>query len=665
MPFRAQWDASSGLHSSNLPIFSSIINIEDNFFPDACILKNVATLLYSSIATLFLLITHSLLFGQVDSIVPLEEIHVSATRIHQHATGSMVQSINLESLDAPYASLAEMLSEEAGVYVKNYGPGSLATSSIRGGSAGHTLVLWNGLALQNPMLGLLDLALIPASNIEEVTLQRGGNSALSGSGAIGGVISLNNHIPTDPVLLKGRSILGAFGLLRQDISMQVRHKSISSSTKINFQRADNDFPIDIDHATPGQRQINAGIQLFGLQQDLSWKINGSDRLTIHFWHQQTRRDIPPTTTQNGSQAFQEDLSSRVMLDWQRLKKFRVYHGKIAYFFGEIDFQDPMISLVANSRFHTILGDMGSEWHFSQHHKLYLGVLLTSSTADAPALSDHPSEFRSAAIASYQWSKDKWKAQVSARQTRFDNRWAPLIPQIGLEYNLSPQISLLGRLSRNFRLPTLNDRYWQPGGNPKLAPEQGWSAEATIRYDKTWHIYRLQSSMTTFSRSIRNWILWRPLTGSSFWSPENIAKVWSRGIEWRASLKVQLSQFMVTLNLGYDYLKSTNQIGLSHPKIDVGSQLIYTPSHQANFSTQMKWRSWYARYDHRFYGKTSGINDNISSYEVADIKLGCRIGRDQKINLFFEIQNIWDQTYVVIERRPMPGTSYQAGISFKI
>jgi len=71
--------------------------------------------------------------------------------------------------------------------------GSIATSAIRGASAGHTVVVWNGLALQSPMLGLLDLSMLPSGLVDEVSIQYGGQSTLWGSGAIGGVIHLNNQ----------------------------------------------------------------------------------------------------------------------------------------------------------------------------------------------------------------------------------------------------------------------------------------------------------------------------------------------------------------------------------------------------------------------------------------------------------------------------------------
>ena len=134
------------------------------------------------------------LVAQVADTIDIEAVEVKGFLPRGTTQGAITQSwstTNLEKL--PATNLAELLAQEAGVYIKSYGLGSLATSSVRGGSAGHTLVLWNGIPIQSPMLGLLDLSLLPISFSESISLQKGGNGANWGSGAIGGTISLKNE----------------------------------------------------------------------------------------------------------------------------------------------------------------------------------------------------------------------------------------------------------------------------------------------------------------------------------------------------------------------------------------------------------------------------------------------------------------------------------------
>ena len=151
--------------------------------------------------------------------------------------------MNTEKLNSlPAQNLGELLNTESGTFIKTYGSGSLATSSIRGGSAGHTLVLWNGFSLQSPVLGLLDLSLLPLSSAEEISLQKGGNSALWGSGAIGGVIALNNKSDfNNKIFTNIKSTFGSFGNFNQEVKFGFGNSRVQSVTKLIHQQGENDF----------------------------------------------------------------------------------------------------------------------------------------------------------------------------------------------------------------------------------------------------------------------------------------------------------------------------------------------------------------------------------------------------------------------------------------
>lgn len=58
----------------------------------------------------------------------------------------------------PMASMAEWLGRENGVFIKNYGPGNIATITQRGLGAAHTAVLWHGLNIQNNTLSTIDFS---------------------------------------------------------------------------------------------------------------------------------------------------------------------------------------------------------------------------------------------------------------------------------------------------------------------------------------------------------------------------------------------------------------------------------------------------------------------------------------------------------------------------
>ena len=71
-------------------------------------------------------------------------------------------------------------------------------SFFRGTPAAYTQLLWNGIPLNSLTTGIVDLGLFPTDIFSEIKLNSGGNSTLSGSGAIAGSIQLNNSLDFNP-----------------------------------------------------------------------------------------------------------------------------------------------------------------------------------------------------------------------------------------------------------------------------------------------------------------------------------------------------------------------------------------------------------------------------------------------------------------------------------
>jgi len=132
-----------------------------------------------------------------DTLIHLDETEVAAPRYRTFSAGHSILQADSTAL-ARYSQngLDHLLSRQTGIFIKNYGPGILATSSLRGGSAGQTALVWNGFSLQSPATGQTDLALIPVFFTDDAGVQYGGGSALWGSGSMGGAIHLNNNRPS-------------------------------------------------------------------------------------------------------------------------------------------------------------------------------------------------------------------------------------------------------------------------------------------------------------------------------------------------------------------------------------------------------------------------------------------------------------------------------------
>ena len=245
------------------------------------------------IIIIFWIFSWSLSIAQVDTSVVLDDILLSVPNIR---TEDQLREQVIDK-DGITGSVAQSIEQATNTYIKNYGVGSLATLSIRGGSAGQSLVLWNGLPLHSPMLGLLDLSLIPNNVTESTSISKGGNSSLWGSGAVSGVVSMeSNKVKNHTVALQ--SSVGSFGYMSHDASIHLNAKKWHFTSKYAHESADRDFEYSVSSTLPRRRQENARYNRNHFMQDIYYDINSRNQLSAHIWSYRASTEIPPTTVQS-------------------------------------------------------------------------------------------------------------------------------------------------------------------------------------------------------------------------------------------------------------------------------------------------------------------------------------------------------------------------------
>lgn len=606
--------------------------------------------------------------GQSDSIRVLDEVRIEATQHRESGVGSQIIRWDKDALSAlAFASIADLLENESNTFIKSYGLGSLATSSIRGGSAGHSLMLWNGIPISSPMLGQLDLSLLPINAAEEVYLEKGGNSVNWGSGAIGGVIGMNNKADfQNSFELSNSNFIGNWGQLGQNIGLKLGNDKFQSQSKFAQVQAQNDFQYLPAPGLEEVRQSNAALFQRNFLQDLYWKPGKRHQLGLHYWQQFSDREIPPTLVQNRSLAHQDDLSLRLMMDWKYVGNKNKSEVKAAFFDEKLNYFDDLISFASESRFKTYWFDAQHQYALSALQSLSIGTTGNYTEAWSGGYRNGRTEWRSAVFASWKYNSQRLGIQLGVRQQWIAERRIAPIPHVGMQFHFSPSWQAKMKVSRNFRAPTLNDRFWSPGGNPDLEAESGWSEELSFAFKKEKNTVLLESSLTVFNRQIDNWIMWTIKRGENFWSAQNINRVWSRGIEPRFSMTYHRPQFSLKLKGAYDFVLSTNQIALGRPSIAAGEQLFYTPRHQAFSLLKINYKQVSMSYRHHFASESKGINEEVPAFQTADANISYRWSKSiLSGSIDFRVQNIWDARYFIIERRIMPGRNFRLGINFTL
>ena len=111
---------------------------------------------------------------------PIKEIGTQLTKLD-----SVVLKENIA------LSVADVLTFNSSIYVKNYGRATLSTVAFRGTSASHTQVSWNGMKINNPMLGMTDFSMIPSYFVDDAMLLHGTSSVNETGGGLGGAVKLS------------------------------------------------------------------------------------------------------------------------------------------------------------------------------------------------------------------------------------------------------------------------------------------------------------------------------------------------------------------------------------------------------------------------------------------------------------------------------------------
>ena len=172
----------------------------------------------------------------------LKEAKVTASR-DTRGVGSAVTVFATPALRENISvSLSDILAYNSSVFVKQSGRASLSTVSFRGTSSSHTQVLWNGMKINSPMLGMTDFSMIPSFLADNASLLHGPASLAEASGGLGGAVSLKTGArPDDGWGLEYVQGFGSFLTADEYLKVSYGGRRFSSSTRAVVSSSRNDF----------------------------------------------------------------------------------------------------------------------------------------------------------------------------------------------------------------------------------------------------------------------------------------------------------------------------------------------------------------------------------------------------------------------------------------
>lgn len=606
-----------------------------------------------------------------DTAMNLPPVNITSKYISNTVAGKKTDVIDSLRIEMnPSSTLSDLLQMHAAAIVKSYGPGSLSTLSLRGTSATHTDISWHGITLNQVSSGSIDFSLIPSQLFSGMSINRNGYNEDNYRPAVGGVVTLdnrNNYYPHNNILTSLTT--GSHGLLSHFTRVNAGNSFIRTSTSIYFQENKNNYTYT-DYSGKEKNLENAMVTGSGFMQDIYLDLERSGKFSYSVWYQDNQREVPGSMISNPGTSERFDKSLRSVMEWEKTGGNYTIMARQAYIIDWFRYSDIYIpSSLINSKVY--LSTLQLTKKISKNFRLNSGLSNEFSKATGNNYEMNRDRNISSLYASFtgQMFEGRLNTSTIARiETDFIHD-PVMLYSAGLTGKILPKLQSRISFTRTIHQPSFNDLYWVPGGNPGLKPEKAVSAETGLDYyihGKTGKFTSVLSA-TMFSSSISDWIQWIP--GEGFWSPENVTRVWSRGIESSCNIDIKFNSHSLALKIGYSYILSTNEESTMANDEALNKQLIYLPNHKATVQTDLQLKKWIFSAGSQFTGKSYVSSDNkyfLPDYFIMDLTINREIiDKKIKLNLLAGISNLFNEKYQVVQHYPMPGREFRLTLMCKL
>jgi vitamin B12 transporter len=605
--------------------------------------------------------------------IKIQEVVITRKQISSEQPGFKFYDIDsVRQEDYSLSSLTELLHEATPLFIKNYGSGGSATSSFRGTSAGHTQVSWNGININDPMLGQSDFSLIPSGMIDNIMVSFGGASMDLGSGAIGGIINLENEaVWVNMTLIDALAGVGSYGRYSALIKARTGGQNFHSVTKAYIATSNNNFHYLDNSALPVPelkiRENNETSQK-GFMQEFYLR-KSENVLSARIWYQSASRNLPGSTQYGYAGEKQYDESFRSQVNYDGVRGANEFFATAAFMLGNLNYKSELFMTDSRNKTNTYVIKGGLTIPMGEYSRL---KIILNDELNEITSNNYSSIVRrnnaNLTVSAERKKGRRFGAVVLLRETLDNNHF--LLPDFstGLEYRLfrGEEHYLKLNISRNSKIPSLNDQFWNPGGNPGLRNEYAYSFEAGYKLNQILSPgLSIYAEANYFNNYIRDLIQWHP-GDSYFWVADNIGSVNTTGTESSACLKYKSGVLSVNINADYSFTRAW-QIEDEAP-VNKGKQLIYIPKNQASSSVHVFYGNFYSIWTTGFTGRIYTTNDNsefLDHYTINSFTAGAKlIIKENSIDLRFKIENMFDVSYQSVAFYPQPGRSYFLTFSYQ-
>jgi len=605
--------------------------------------------------------------------VALDEVVVSATRRLSKLDGipafaSVVSSNQVKSNTATDAG--ELLTSSGLLQVADYGIGSLSSVSLRGSSYEQVLVLVDGERVNSSLSGGADFDNIPVNSVDRIEIVRGGQSALYGADAMGGIINIITK-RSDSDKFNTWSKIGFFGSFAWGAEFGKKIGALSALVSFSQDKSDGDFQY-FDKWNRLRIRENAQFSKRDVSGRLDYQFSNA-KLAISGTHYYADKGDPGPIGQFNKEAFKEDKSSSLLVNYEHkpLDNFSYklkLHGKDT----SLHYANPAgpYKIDDTHKSKSVGGELQTQLYLADSSPLTTGFSLrqedVSSTAvgtrERNTISGYIQQELALSIPPNPVKLRKITLFPALRWDNYSDFDAGVSPKFGFlaKFFDGANLAFKGSVGKSYRAPALNDLFWPEDafakGNPNLKPEHSFGFEFGFNYV----LPRVRGSVAYFQSNVEDRIQWSPKQGGK-WTPDNLTEANIRGIEAEAdSRMLKFKDFALNLSTSFTFLRAQDKRE---------RQLLYQPTFSANYGFRIAYKSLWTQLEGLYNSRRYYTRENtkwLEPFLAHNIRWGYEksILSETKLSVILELRNAFDVSYQLMADYPLPGREWRLKIDLE-
>ncbi|MGY0391403.1 TonB-dependent receptor plug domain-containing protein [Bizionia sp. KMM 8389] len=538
----------------------------------------------------------------------LDSVVITSSRIdlpfkENSRTVTIITSSDIKN--SATTNVADLLQQVAGVDVRRRGAdGTQADLYIRGGSFDQTLLLIDGMKLEDAQTGhhTLNMAL-PLEVIERIEVIKGPAARVFGQNAFTGAINIVTKKQTDNKVTLGVQG-GSYG--QKNAAVTVGSNLENSSHIIHVSRNLSDgyrYNTDYDNQNYFIKSIfnknKLPISFIANYQERNFGANGfyaSPTATEQY--EETQTSLVGFSTEIKT----DKITWKPRIYWRRNQDMYVFIRDNPSVYRNLHITNK-IGAEVNASLQSALGVTG------------FGVDISQTFIASNNLGNHD-RFTTNLFLEHRFTflNSRLSVTPGVAVSYFSDFKFHAFPGVDIGYELSNNFQLYGNIGYTYRVPTYTDLYYSSPtelGNANLDPEEAISEELGAKFSTNG--FRISAAF--FNRDSKKLIDYIKTNESDPWQATNIAELNTIGFEANTSYSVFLANFMQNISLGYTYLdEDLKDVSANYSRYSVNSlKHQFVATFKSQFFKNLS-QSIVYRYAQRTVGESYNVYDAQVNYQ---------------------------------------------------